>query len=286
MDTIIELEITKIHKGRNPRTHFKAQEMKELAASIREHGLVQPIVVEPAEDGYVLVMGERRMRAHEMLKKKTIKAIVREQSNHNGRERFIHAIIENEQREDMNPIEKAIAYQTLHDEFQMSAYEISKQTGKGEKHIYDAMALLDLDLEIQEMISNGWWKDSRLVRGLMKIKDRDIRVGLAERLYKHKVSLTGSMKAVEKTLTVIASTPVTKRTVLRGEPVFGFGNEPTKPMRWDMLKQTGSVPEWSLVVLSAKETCQACSLRDIASEMNCRDCPAVSMLGHLMKVAK
>src|SRR5690349_7874815 len=108
------IPINKIVKLRNPRKRFDEDASRELALSIKEHGLLQPIVVEPDKhDTYVLVMGERRLRAHELLRRTNIKAVIRDRTNHNGRERFIDAFIENDQRVDMNPIERAKAYQLL-----------------------------------------------------------------------------------------------------------------------------------------------------------------------------
>jgi ParB/RepB/Spo0J family partition protein len=285
MEHILEIEITKIHRGKNPRTYFDKTQLQELADSIRENGLMQPIVLEQQKEGYLLVMGERRLRAHQLLKKKTIKAIVREQTNHNGRERFLHAIIENDQRVDMNPIERGQAYRTLHTEYDMSVADIGKMVGKSSVQIYDVLLLTELDPEIQEFIKQGFWKDPRVARALLKIADRDTRIAVAERLHKHKVSLKGSLNALDRVLSTMVLTK-TKAKTERGMPVFGFGDEPTKPMKWDALRQTGKLPAWDLVVYSASQTCESCSLRDIASELNCRECPAVCMLRMMMESAQ
>src|SRR5919106_6273324 len=118
--TVKDVLIKKIRVGRNPRTRFDEVSLAGLAGSIKSRGLQQPVVVEPERDGFILVSGERRLRAHKKLGKTTIKAIIRAKSNHNGRERFIDAIIENDQREDMTPMELGRAYQVLHDEYKMT----------------------------------------------------------------------------------------------------------------------------------------------------------------------
>ena len=93
--TVQTIPIDKITKGRNPRKRFDPDQLQELAQSIREHGLLQPIIVEPHRSGaYVLVAGERRLRAHVLLKRKNIQAMVRDRSNHHGRERFLASIVD------------------------------------------------------------------------------------------------------------------------------------------------------------------------------------------------
>lgn len=286
-DTIKHIDIVLIKKGRNPRMRFHREKLEDLAASIREHGLIQPIVLEPVGNGYELVAGERRLRAHELLGLTEINSIIRERTDHNGRERYISALVENIQREDMNPVEQAHAYQVLIDEYAMSVRDISKKIGKVEATIYNSLLLTKLEIEIQEMIEDGFWKDPRFVRGLLEIEDSKTRIALAERLFKNKVSLNGCLAAVGKAKKIIkeASKPA-RNTYRRGTPAFGFADEPVKPLRWDAMRQAGKVPEWELVVHSVQKTCKNCALRDIANEINCRDCPTVYLVRTLMEGAK
>ena len=289
-DTVKDVPITKIRIERNPRTRFDEEALAGLAQSIKGRGLQQPIILEPGKKGtFILVSGERRLRAHKQLGKITIKAIIRARSNHNGRERFVDAIIENDQRADMNPIELGQAYKVLRDEFQMSVRDISKRIGKSEAHIFNLLLLTDLDKEIQDMIEQGWYKDYRLARGLLKITDRQVRIGLANRLFKHKVQLNGCLNAVERTLQMISSKAGRKPVDFkRGTPALKLADVDARqqPMKWGMLQQLGQVPAWSLVVRSAEHTCQECPLRDIASRSTCSDCGAVSMLRTLVEAAR
>jgi ParB family transcriptional regulator, chromosome partitioning protein len=285
-----DVPITKIRVERNPRTRFDEESLAELAQSIKGRGLHQPIILEPGKKGtFVLVSGERRLRAHKQLGKTTIQAIIRARSNHNGRERFVDAIIENDQRADMNPIELGQAYRVLREEYQMTVREISEKIGKRETHIFNLLLLTDLDKEIQDMIEQGFYKDIRLARGLLKIEDSQVRIGLANRLFTQKVQLKGCLNAVERTLQAMVSTSKGKAVDFkRGTPALKMADVDGthEPMRWDMLRQLGRVPAWPLVVHTAEQTCRECSLRNIASISTCRDCPAVEMLRKMVEAGQ
>jgi len=285
MNALQDIPIERIHLGRNPRTKFDKAKLEELSKSISARGQKQPVVVEPYKDGYLLVMGERRLRAVKMLGQSTIQAYVRDRTNHNGRERFIDALIENDQREDMTPMDTARAYQVLRDEYGMSVRQISKLIGKAESTIDNLLLLTKLDPEIQEMIDQGLWKDTRLARGLLQIEDKDTRVELAHRLWDHRASLKACLKAVTETIQAIRSTPRRTRIPKDAVPSQVFAEAEAKPANWDMLKQLGRVPEWELVVHAAEQTCERCSLRSIASRITCEQCGAVTMLRTMVEAA-
>jgi ParB family transcriptional regulator, chromosome partitioning protein len=126
-----------------PRTIFDEEELRGLAQSISETGLIQPIVVEKAGDRYVLVDGERRLRACKLLKLEKIEAVVREGSNHKGQERLTAALVANVQRSQMGWVDEAKAYATLLD--QLGTVElVAEKTGMSASVIYGRLALLDL----------------------------------------------------------------------------------------------------------------------------------------------
>jgi ParB family transcriptional regulator, chromosome partitioning protein len=287
MNTVASLRdvpITKIYLGRNPRTRFDEQELQALAQSIQKRGQQQPIVLEPYKDGFILVMGERRLRAHKLLGRTTIQAYVRGRTNHNGRERFLDAVIENDQRTDMTTMETAHAYQALRDEFKLTIRQISQRIGKAESTITNLLILTDLDPEIQALIDHGFWKDTRLARGLLKIEDKGTRVELARQLWNHRASLKGCLAAVENTLKATKTTSAKQKLSSRsGTPSLILAEAEAKPARWDMMKQLGRVPAWELVVLSAEQTCNKCPLRSMASRVTCSDCGAVDMLRAMME---
>lgn len=140
-----------------PRRHFSDDKLNELAASIAKHGVIQPIVVRPFKDGYQIVAGERRWRAAQRVQLHDLPAIVR---NFDDAETLEIALLENIQRQDLNPIEEAEAYKKLTDLFGHSAAELAELVHKSRSHVANMMRLLDLplplrDLVIEEKLSMG-----------------------------------------------------------------------------------------------------------------------------------
>jgi ParB family chromosome partitioning protein len=144
---------------RQPRTHFDSAELEELAASIREHGVIQPLIVskKDKDSGYILIAGERRLQASIHAGLKTVPVIVRQTTD---QEKLLLALIENVQREDLNPLEEANAYQQLADEFGLSHEEISSHVGKSRVAVTNTLRLLKLPKVVQtalveEQITEG-----------------------------------------------------------------------------------------------------------------------------------
>lgn len=135
-----------------PRTEFRSEHLSELVESIRERGIIQPLIVRKVGDKYELIAGERRWRAATELKLPEAPVIVREASD---REVLELALIENLQREDLNPIEEAMAYERLHRDFNLTQDDISKRVGKSRASIANAMRLLDLHPDIQILLKQG-----------------------------------------------------------------------------------------------------------------------------------
>jgi ParB family chromosome partitioning protein len=134
----------------NPRRAFSEAQLDELAQSIRDRGIIQPLIVRPVgNDNYEIVAGERRWRAAQRAGLHEVPVVVVEV---NDREAFQLAIIENIQREDLNPIEEASAYQRLADEFDYSQEEVAKTVGKSRPHVANTLRLLKLTQTVQELI--------------------------------------------------------------------------------------------------------------------------------------
>lgn len=148
-----EIPLEQIKPARmQPRFDLKERELGELARSIREHGVLQPIVVSPEKDGYEIIVGERRWRAARLAGLKTIPAIVRTVEE---QERLSLALVENIQRVDLTPMEEARAYQRLVDEFGMSLKEIAEKVGRAPTTVHNIVRLLKLPLEIQRGLEEG-----------------------------------------------------------------------------------------------------------------------------------
>jgi ParB family transcriptional regulator, chromosome partitioning protein len=135
-----------------PRKNFQQEAINELKKSILEHGILQPIIVRKSIKGYEIVVGERRFRAAKEAKLETVPAVVRDLSEQQMMEL---AVMENLQREDLNPIEEGLAYQTLMEKLTLTQEEVAKRLGKSRPHIANHIRLLSLSPKIQELISNG-----------------------------------------------------------------------------------------------------------------------------------
>src|SRR5881396_3715947 len=161
-DQLREVDIDRIlPNSHQPRKNFDEDALNELANSIREHGVVQPIVVRPLDDGFFqLIAGERRWRASQRASLLRIPAVVREAGEHAALEL---ALIENLQREDLNPMEEAHAYERLIADFGMTQEEVARRVGKNRATIANMLRLLRLPLEVQQ-----WLRENRLTTGHAK----------------------------------------------------------------------------------------------------------------------
>ena len=150
---INEIELDKIIPNEyQPRKVFNDEKMKELAASIKEQGVIQPVIVHRAGGGYQLIAGERRWRASRLAGLKTIPALVKEATK---RELLEMALIENIQREDLNPLEAAEAYKRLQDEFKLTQEDLAKRVGKERSTVTNFLRLLGLPKEIKQELATG-----------------------------------------------------------------------------------------------------------------------------------
>ena len=157
---IIYISVDRIAPNpRQPRSHINPDELEELAASIREHGIIQPLIVSPSEssEGYTLIAGERRLEAARKAGLSSVPAITRQASD---QQRLEIALIENVQREDLNPLEEAEAYRQLTEDFNLSHDEISLRVGKSRVAVTNTLRLLHLadaikEALVEERVSEG-----------------------------------------------------------------------------------------------------------------------------------
>jgi ParB family chromosome partitioning protein len=150
---IHEIELDKIVPNEyQPRKVFDDEKLKELAASIKEQGVIQPVIVHRAGSGYELIAGERRWRASRLAGLKTIPALVKEATK---RELLEMALIENIQREDLNPLEAAEAYKRLQDEFKLTQEDLARRVGKERSTVTNFLRLLGLPKEVKHDLATG-----------------------------------------------------------------------------------------------------------------------------------
>ena len=152
-DTLKNLKVTEVEPNRDqPRKNFDQESLEELAESIKEYGLIQPIVVTKKDGYYGIVAGERRWRASKIAGLTEIPAIIRED---NARINSEISLIENMQREDLNPYEKALGVRTLIDNYGLSQEEVAKKLGKGRSTIANIVRILNLEPRVLEMAKEG-----------------------------------------------------------------------------------------------------------------------------------
>lgn len=162
---------------RQSRQVFDQERLAELAASIEEVGLVQPVVVRRSGEGYELISGERRLRAFQTLGKSRIPAVVREMPE---AEAAMAVLIENIQRENLNPLEEAVAYRRLVEEFDLTQEEVARRVGKSRVHVTNTIRLLSLPLQVQEILGSGALTAGH-ARALAAVDDAARQVELAQR---------------------------------------------------------------------------------------------------------
>jgi ParB family chromosome partitioning protein len=177
-----------------PRRRFNDESLAELAASLRERGVLQPIIVRAMGDRYQLVAGERRWRAAQLAGLETIPAIVREYSD---AEVLEIALLENLQREDLNALEEAEAYATLMERFGVTQEELAKRLGRSRPAISNALRLLTLEEPIRELLAEGKITAGH-ARALLSLPSGPERVGLARRVSARGLSVRDVERLVQR----------------------------------------------------------------------------------------
>jgi len=193
---IVELSLEAIEVNPfQPRTSFSEEALKELASSIRELGVIQPITVRKLDfNKYQLVSGERRYRASKMLDLDTIPAYIRIA---NDQESLEMALVENIQRQDLDPIEVALSYQRLIDEIDLTQEELSDRVGKNRSTIANYLRLLKLDPIVQTGMRDGFLSMGH-GRALINIDSTDIQLEVYEKILKDKLSVRETEALVRK----------------------------------------------------------------------------------------
>lgn len=170
------ININKIKpNSKQPRKFFSEEKITELATSIETHGIIQPILVRPTDLGYEIIAGERRWRAARKAGLKEVPCIIRDLDE---QQNMLFAIIENMQREDLNPIEEALAYEALSKEYGLTQDQISISVGKSRPYITNAMRLLKLADEIRQMIIEGHLSSGH-ARAIAGMKEERKQIELA-----------------------------------------------------------------------------------------------------------
>ncbi len=191
-ETIVK--ITKVEPNREqPRKHFDEDALQELADSIKQFGLLQPILVQDRDDYYEIIAGERRWRAAKLAGLKEVPVIIR---NYTNQEIVEISLIENIQREDLNPIEEALAYKRLLEEFNLKQDEVAERVSKSRTTVTNSMRLLKLCDGVQQMIIDDMLSTGH-ARALIPIEDAEQQLQLAQRIFDEKLSVREVEKLVK-----------------------------------------------------------------------------------------
>lgn len=194
-DGIAYIDINQIKpNSKQPRKVFDEEKLEELAASIREHGLIQPVILRKAERGYEIVAGERRWRACRIIGIKEIPCIVKELSDE---ENMLLAIIENMQREDLNPIEEAEGLKQMIDTYGLTQEEVSRSVGKSRPYIANSLRLLKLPENIAQYLSEGKLSAGH-AKALAGVEDEKMQLWLAEEIIKKELSVRQLEKMIRE----------------------------------------------------------------------------------------
>lgn len=191
-ETIVK--ITKVEPNREqPRKNFDEDALLELADSIKQFGVIQPIVVQDRKDHYEIIAGERRWRAAKLAGLKEVPVIIK---NYTEQEIVEISLIENIQRENLNPIEEAQAYKKLLTEFNLKQDEVAERVSKSRTAVTNSMRLLKLSEEVQQMVINDMLSTGH-ARALLAIEDADEQYTLAQKVFDEKLSVRDVEKLVK-----------------------------------------------------------------------------------------
>ena len=221
-ESVMEVTIAEITPNRfQPRREFDSDRLAELADSIKLYGVLQPIVCRRQEQGYELIAGERRWRASQLAGLTVIPALIRDYSD---AEMTAVALVENLQRENLNPMEEALAYRRLMDEFDLTQEEISAKVGKSRSFIANTVRLLNLPPAVQEYVSRGTMTPGQ-ARPLLVLPTPALQEEAAAEIIKHamtareaeELARTRNQKAVRRVTAPAKKTPENGRRELATE---------------------------------------------------------------------
>ena len=221
-----------------PRTDFDDESIAALADSIREHGLLQPLLVRPLDNGgYQIVAGERRWRACRMLGMSEAPVLIRELSD---QETAQIALIENLQRENLNPIEEALGYHDLMESYDMTQEAVSKTVGKSRSTVANSLRLLNLPNKIKEMLRKGNITTGH-AKALAAIDDEELMLSIAEKASNGQITVRGIEKIAAKKDYAEEKQEIEKKDSYFKEMELGLKNELGRKVKVNFSKNKGSL---------------------------------------------
>ena len=194
-DRILYIDINDIRpNSAQPRLNFDEEKLAELASSIKTNGVITPLIVRESENGYELVAGERRWRASRKAGLRTVPCIVRD---FDDKQNAIIAIIENMQREDLNPIEEALGLKSMTEKYGFTQEQVSASLGRSRTYITNSIRLLKLPEEIQQYVSSGQMSAAH-GRTIINIPDKAKQIEIADKIIRNDLSVRATERLAEK----------------------------------------------------------------------------------------
>lgn len=191
-ETVVKITMVEPNR-KQPRKNFDEDALQELADSIKQFGLIQPILVQDRKDHYEIIAGERRWRAAKIAGLKEVPVIIR---NYSEKEIMEISLIENIQREDLNPIEEAQAYKRLLEEFHLKQDEVAERVSKSRAAVTNSMRLLKLGEEVQQMLIDDMISTGH-ARALLAIENQEEQYTIAQKIFDEKLSVRDVEKLVK-----------------------------------------------------------------------------------------
>ena len=292
----IEIDITHIERNpKQPRQWFNNDELNNLAASIREHGIIQPLIVTPANANgtHTLIAGERRLIAAGRAERETVPAIIREVTCE--QDYLILALVENVDRSEMTPVEEGDGYLALRAQG-ISNAEIARKVGVTDARVGNCINCASLPEKTRTLIHKGQLFISN--QFISRLRDiAEISPKACDELAQQIADTQPALKAANKTATTVlnqlSALKQEKKPAKRKKNIFDTASklseldidESQQPStsKWDVLKEAGLLPPWTMVTEAALTICAGCDLYGFASHPICSACTAARMLAQLAK---
>ena len=193
-DSAVMVDVNKIDRNKEqPRKKFDEDSLAQLAESIKQYGVIQPLLVQDMKDHYEIIAGERRWRASIQAGLKEVPVIIKEYSD---QDKVAIALIENIQREDLDAIEEAYAYKKLKEDFHLTDDQVAERVSKSRSNITNSMRLLKLGERVQKMLIDGMLSAGQ-ARALLSIEDEEKQYEIAQRIFDQKLSTREVEKLVK-----------------------------------------------------------------------------------------
>ncbi len=300
-DVVIQILTTNIDRNpRQPRQWFNTEELDNLADSIRQHGIIQPLVVAPSgkSDIYTLIAGERRLIAARRAELETVPAIVREVTDEI--DFLVLALIENVDREEMTIVEAGDGYLALRKEKGWSNAEIAKKVGKNDVYVGNCIFAASLPQKTRDLINKGQlFVSNQFISRMHEVAEINPKAcdELAQQIADSKPGLKVAIKTASTVLNQLSALKEEKPTSRKKKKnIFDAASkivdldideaQPPSLQKWDVLQEAGLLPPWSMVTEAALMICAGCDLYGFASHPICSACTAAQMVAQLAKKAE